>query len=170
MQYFSGFRLRRRDLIVSAAALAATGMALSTRPASAAASEWRRVRAFGVELDVPAQWKRFDYRKPPEDHDEVQFAENPRDIAAGAWLSVFPTNVDLIDPEREEKTAIVDGRPAKLTDFTSPANEPSPRRQVIVYFSDARAPAFLFDGDASRWNVLGPILEHILASVRLPTR
>lgn len=137
--------------------------------APAAQEAWQKVKAFGVELEVPARWKRVDIRKPSSDHDETEFAENPRNVPAGAWFSVFPNSDDLIDPDHPEQKIVLDGRPALLTDILSRADDPPPRRrQVVIYLADKAGPAFLFDGDADKWPTLGPILAHIRASIRLP--
>jgi hypothetical protein len=132
---------------------------------------WQKVRAFGVELEVPARWRRIEIRKPSSDHDETEFAENPRNLAAGAWFSVFPNSDELIDPERQEQPIVLDGRPALLTDFLTRDDDPPPRRrQIIIYLADKVGPAFLFDGDENKWSVLGPILAHIQESIRLPQK
>ena len=142
----------------------------AAKPQQPAAQEaWQKVKAFGVELEVPARWKRIDIRKPSSDHDEAEFAENPRNVPAGAWFSVFPNSDDLIDPDHPEQQIVLDGRPALLTDILSRADDPPPRRrQVVIYLADKAGPAFLFDGDADKWPTLGPILAHIQASIRLP--
>jgi len=152
--------------LVFVAALAAV-IAVKQRPAAQEA--WQKVKAYGVELEVPAGWKRIDIRKPSSDHDEAEFAQNPRDLAKGAWLSVFPKSDDLIDPDRKEQPIVLDGKPAVLTDMLTRAEDPPPRRrQIIFYLASKRGPAFLFDGDANKWSVLGPILARIQASIRLP--
>jgi hypothetical protein len=164
-------------LVLGASAVALAGSASGpgrfdvaqiAQPA-AAQEAWQKVKAFGVELEVPARWKRVDIRKPSSDHDETEFAENPRNVPAGAWFSVFPNSDDLIDPDHPEQKIVLDGRPALLTDILSRADDPPPRRrQVVIYLSDKAGPAFLFDGDADKWPTLGPILAHIQASIRLP--
>ena len=132
---------------------------------------WQKVKAYGVELDVPAGWKRTEFKRPPQDHDEVMFAENAKNFSAGAWFSIFPTNETLLDPDLKEQPATVDGRAAKMTDMLTRAEDPPPRRrQIVVYFSDPRAPAFLFDANSEQWATWGPVLDRILASVKLPTR
>jgi hypothetical protein len=162
-------RLHRRRLLLGAAALVASA-ALPYRVANAA-EPWRKEKAFGVELEVPTGWKRVEYRKPPEDHDEIMFAENARELTAGAWFSVFPNNQELLDPDRTERPFAVDGRPARMTDFLTRADDPPPRRrQIIIYFSDSRMPGFLFDGNSEKWATLGPLLDRIVASIRLPKR
>lgn len=144
----------------------------AARPQPPVAQEaWQKVKAFGVELEVPARWKRVEFRKPSSDHDETEFAENPRNLAAGAWFSVFPNSDELIDPERQEQPIVLDGRPALRTDFLSRQDDPPPRRrQITIYLTDKAGPAFLFDGDENKWSVLGPILAHIQASIRLPQK
>lgn len=160
--------LRRRDIVIGTGVWLLSG----ALPVCALSAEgWRKEKAFGVELDVPSGWKRVEYRKPPEDHDEVMFAENARNLTAGAWFSVFPGNEELLDPDRAEQPTTVDGRPARMTDFLTRAEDPPPRRrQIIIYFADSRMPAFLFDGDSTKWATLGPLLERIVASIRLPKR
>lgn len=161
-------------LTIAAAAPAAKPQAppATPRPPAALAQEtWQRVKAFGVEFEVPARWKRINISKPSSDHDESQFAQNPRDVAAGAWFSVFPNNEDLIDPERKEQPIVLDGQNALLSDILTRAEDPPPRRrQVVIYLADKRGPAFLFDGDEDKWSSLGPILDHIRASIRLPKK
>lgn len=160
--------LSRRQIVVG---LSYTALFCAFTASPLLAAEWQKVKAFGVELEVPSNWKRFEYRRPPEDHDEVQFAENPRNPSAGAWFSVFPNNQELLDPDRTEQPTVIDGRAAKLTDMLTRAEDPPPRRrQIVIYFSDSNAPAFLFDGDADKWSVLGPMLNRILGSIRLPKR
>lgn len=160
--------LQRRHLVLGAGAAAFFCAMAGTL---LAAESWRKASAFGVELDVPARWKRIEYRKPPGDHDEVMFAENARDIAAGAWFSVFPDNGELLDPDRIEQPIVVDGRPAKMTDFLTRADDPPPRRrQIVIYFADSKMPGFLFDGNSEQWSTLGPLLDRIVASIRLPKR
>ena len=157
----------RRSLLLDACAVLLAGILLPR--AARALDGWQKVKAFGVELDVPAGWKRFDFHKPPGDHDEAQFAENARNPSAGAWFSVFPNNAELLDPDLTERPITIDGREGKTTDMLTRAEDPPPRRrQIMVYFSDSRAPAFLFDGNAEQWSVLGPVLDRILASIRLP--
>lgn len=161
-------RLPRRKVLIGLGSTILFGK-YTTYPLLAA--DWQKVKAFGVDLEVPATWKRRDYRRPPEDHDEAMFAENARNFAAGAWFSVFPANDELLDQDRTEKPTVIDGRPAKMTDMLTRAEDPPPRRrQIIVYFSDSKMPGFLFDGDSDKWSVLGPTLDRILASIRLPKR
>ena len=164
MRHFPVYRIRRRDVFVLAAALAVVG---PTAHPAFAAGEWQKVKAFGAEVEVPARWKRFDYRKPLDDYDEAQFVEYARDTAAGASFSIFPTNVDVIHPDRAEEDTEIDGKPAKFTDAILGENDPLPRRQIVIYFPDPGMPAFLFEGRAGRWDELLPILDHIVATVRL---
>ena len=158
-------------LFARRAVLIGTGAVLLAPLPAPAQQGWQKVKAYGVEFEVPAGWKRIEIKRPPQDHDEVMFAENAKDIAAGPWFSIFPTNDDLIDPDRKEQPTTIDGRAAKLTDMLTSANDPPPRRrQIVVYFADPRAPAFLFDANSEQWNTWGPVLEHILASIKLPKR
>ncbi len=154
------------------AAITQLPLGAAAQPQSPATQQaWQKVKAFGVELEVPARWKRSEIRKPSSDHDETAFAENPRNLAAGAWFSVFPNSDELIDPDLKEQPIILDGRPALLTDRLTRAEDPPPRRrQIIIYLADKPGPAFLFDGDEDKWSVLGPILSHIQASIRLPPK
>jgi hypothetical protein len=155
----------RRGILIGLAIAAAAPRGIR------AAERWTKATAFGVTFEVPAGWKRFDYRKPPGDHDEVQFAENARDISAGAWFSVFPTNRDLLDPDLTVQPTVIDGRRAAMTDMLTRADDPPPRRrQIVIVFDDSHAPAFLFDGNAEQWAELGPVLERILRSIRLPAQ
>ena len=155
----------RRAVLIGAGAVL-----LAPLPASAQQG-WQKVKAYGVDFEVPSGWKRTDIKRPPEDHDEVMFAQNAKDPSAGPWFSIFPTNETLLDPDLKEQPATVDGRAAKMTDMLTSANDPPPRRrQIVVYFSDPRAPAFLFDANSEQWNTWGPVLEHILASIKLPKR
>jgi hypothetical protein len=164
MRHLPVYRIRRRDVFVLAAALAVVGQ---TAHPALAAGEWQKVKAFATEVEVPARWKRLDYRQPLDDRNEAQFVENPRDTAAGAWFSIFPTNADLIHPDRAEEDTEIDGKPAKFTDVILGENDPLPRRQIIIYFPDPGMPAFLFDGRVERWDELLPVLHHIVESVRL---
>lgn len=167
--FISKNSLRRRDVLLGAGACALFNIAGLHH--LAAADSWKKVKAFGVELEVPAQWTRFEYRRPSEDHNEIQFAENRRNIAEGAWFSVFPDNGELLDPDRTEQPFVVDGRPARLTDMLTRADDPPPRRrQIVIYFTDSQMPGFLFDGNSEQWSTLGPILDRIVASIRLPKR
>lgn len=151
--------------------LLSAGVCLLLARPLAAEDAWQKVQAFGVELEVPARWKRFEFRMPRSDHDEIQFAENARNPTAGAWFSIFPKADDVVDLSRPEKSVDFAGKPALVTDFLSRAEDPPPRRrQVVVYFEDKNAPAFLFDGDADKWSRLGPILTRIHASIRLPSK
>jgi hypothetical protein len=71
----------------------------AARPQPPAVQEaWQKIKAFGVELEVPARWKRVEIRKPPSDHDETEFAENPRNLAAGPVLGLayFPIVMNLL--------------------------------------------------------------------------
>jgi hypothetical protein len=132
---------------------------------------WQKVTAYGVEFEVPAGWKRIELKQPRQDHDEVMFAENAKNFAAGAWFSIFPTNETLLDPLLKEQPVTIDGRAARMTDMLTRADDPPPRRrQIVVYFSDPRAPAFLFDVNSEQWNMWGPVLDRILASIKLPKR
>ncbi len=132
--------LLRRDVLVG---LGVTALFCGGATGPLQAADWQKVKAFGVELEVPSAWKRLEYRRPSQDHDEVQFAENAKNFAAGAWFSVFPTNDELLDPDRTEQPTVIDGRAAKLTDMLTRAEDPPPRRrQICVYFSDANAPRF----------------------------
>lgn len=162
------YNMRRSRLLTITGILLSLGAACLLAPRPLAAQEaWRKMQAFGVEVELPARWTRFEYRVPKDDHDEIQFAENARDPSAGAWFSVFPNATDLVDLSREEKSIDLAGRPAILTNFVSPPGEGPRRRQIIVYFEDKRLPAFLFDGEAGKWTTLGPILTRIHASIRL---
>lgn len=155
----------RREILLGTAAVA-----LAPWPALAQQS-WQNVKAYGVAFEVPAGWKRSEIKRPPQDHDEVMFAENAKNFSDGAWFSIFPTNETLLDPDLKEQPVTIDGRAAKMTDMLTSANDPPPRRrQIVVYFSDPRAPAFLFDANSEQWNVWGPVLDRILASVKLPKR
>ncbi len=162
--------MRKHQLILAILALlAALAVVIAIKQRPAAQEAWQKVSAFGVALEVPAGWKRIDIRKPSSDHDEAEFAQNPRDLAKGAWFSVFPNSDELVDPDRKEQPIVLDGKPAVLTDFLTRAEDPPPRRrQIIFYLVSKRGPAFLFDGDADKWFVLGPILARIQASIRLP--
>ena len=162
-------RLRRREVVIGAGAVLLSSI-VSVR-APRAAEGWRKDKAFGVELEVPTGWKRLEYHLKRDDHEEVMFAERTPDIASGAWFSVFPGNEELLEPDRTEQPTVVDGRPARMTDFLTRAEDPPPRRrQIVIYFTDSRMPAFLFDGDSTQWATLGPLLDHIVASIRLPKR
>jgi hypothetical protein len=161
------YRIGRRDVFIIAATLAVIGPTL--QPAFAA-GEWQKVKAFGTEVEVPVRWKRLDYRKPLDDRDEAQFVENPRDTAAGAWFSIFPTNTDLIYPDRAEEDTEINGKQAKFTDAILGENDPLTRRQIVIYFPDPGTPAFLFDGRVGRWDELLPVLHHIIESVRLTSQ
>ena len=161
------YALRRIGVFLCTLSIVSVAFSMGSAPLTAQET-WQKVQAFGVQLEVPANWKRFEFRVPRDDHDEIQFAENTRNPSAGAWFSVFPKADELIDPSRREQSIILDGAPAKLTDFMSRPDEPPPqRRQIIMYFNDKRAPAFLFDGDANKWSVLGPILARIQGSIRI---
>lgn len=154
------------------ALLAAAAIALV--PSTAAhCAEWKTVKAFGVELQAPSNWRRIELRTPRDDHDEVQFAETFPDVTKGAWFSVFPNAVDLEDPDLVAQPTAIDGQPAKRTEQTLGENDPPPRRirrQVVIYFDDKTRPAFLFDGDDSKWPALNATLTKILASIKLPPR
>ena len=157
--------LARREVLIGACAVA-----LAPWP-TLAQQAWQKVKAYGVELEVPAGWKRTDIKRPSQDHDEVMFAENAKNFAAGSWFSIFPTNETLLYPDLKEQPTTVDGRAARMTDMLTRADDPPPRRrQIVVYFTDPRAPAFLFDANSEQWTTWGPVLDHILASVKLPKR
>ncbi len=161
-------RLSRRKIL---AGLSSTALVCGLPLDPLWAAEWQTVNAFGVALEVPASWKRIKLKRPKDDHDEVMFAENAKNFAAGAWFSIFPVNDDLLDPDLKEQPTTIDGRAAKMTDMLTRADDPPPRRrQIIVYFSDPRAPAFLFDANSEQWNIWGPVLDRILASIKLPIR
>ena len=157
--------LARREVLIGACAVA-----LAPWP-TLAQQAWQKVKAYGVDFEVPAGWKRTDIKRPSQDHDEVMFAENAKNFAAGSWFSIFPTNETLLDQDLKEQPTTVDGRAARMTDMLTRADDPPPRRrQIVVYFTDPRAPAFLFDANSEQWTTWGPVLEHILASVKLPKR
>lgn len=159
------FLLARREILIGICAVAFAPWPTLAQQA------WQKVKAYGVEFEVPAGWKRIELKQPRQDHDEVMFAENAKNFAAGAWFSIFPTNETLLDPELKEQPTTVDGRAAKMTDMLTRAEDPPPRRrQVVVYFSDPRAPAFLFDANSEQWDIWGPVLDRILASIKLPQR
>ncbi|MDI1342863.1 MAG: hypothetical protein PSV22_02020 [Pseudolabrys sp.] len=154
----------RREVLIGIGAVA-----LAPWP-TLAQQAWQKVKAYSVEFEVPAGWKRSESKRPPQDHDEVEFAENSKNSSAGAWFSIFPTNDELIDPDRAEQPTTIDGRAAKMTDMLTRGHSPPRRRQIVVYFSDPRAPAFLFDANSEQWNIWGPVLDRILASIKLPKR
>jgi len=157
--------LARREVLIGTCAVA-----LAPWP-TLAQQAWQKVKAYGVDFEVPAGWKRTDIKRPSQDHDEVMFAENAKNFAAGSWFSIFPTNETLLDQDLKEQPTTVDGRAARMTDMLTRADDPPPRRrQIVVYFTDPRAPAFLFDANSEQWTTWGPVLEHILASVKLPKR
>ena len=157
--------LARREVLIGTCAVA-----LASWP-TLAQQAWQKVKAYGVDFEVPAGWKRTDIKRPSQDHDEVMFAENAKNFAAGSWFSIFPTNETLLDQDLKEQPTTVDGRAARMTDMLTRADDPPPRRrQIVVYFTDPRAPAFLFDANSEQWTTWGPVLEHILASVKLPKR
>lgn len=157
--------LARREVLIGTCAVA-----LASWP-TLAQQAWQKVKAYGVDFEVPAGWKRTEIKRPSQDHDEVMFAENAKNFAAGSWFSIFPTNETLLDPDLKEQPTTVDGRAARMTDMLTRADDPPPRRrQIVVYFTDPRAPAFLFDANSEQWTTWGPVLEHILASVKLPKR
>jgi hypothetical protein len=157
--------LARREVLIGACAVG-----LASWP-TLAQQAWQKVKAYGVDFEVPAGWKRTEIKRPSQDHDEVMFAENAKNFAAGSWFSIFPTNETLLDPDLKEQPTTVDGRAARMTDMLTRADDPPPRRrQIVVYFTDPRAPAFLFDANSEQWTTWGPVLEHILASVKLPKR
>ncbi len=160
--------MRRRDIVLGGGAAVLS----CVLPVLALSAEgWRKQKAFGVELEVPAGWKRIEYHLPRDDHEEVMFAEKAPAITAGAWFSVFPGNEALLDPFRAEQPTVVNGRPARMTDFLTRADDPPPRRrQIIIYFVDSQMPGFLFEGDSTKWATLGPLLDRIVASIRLPKR
>jgi hypothetical protein len=157
--------LARREVLIGTCAVA-----LASWP-TLAQQAWQKVKAYGVDFEVPAGWKRTDIKRPSQDHDEVMFAENAKNFAAGSWFSIFPTNETLLDPDLKEQPTTVDGRAARMTDMLTRADDPPPRRrQIVVYFTDPRAPAFLFDANSEQWTTWGSVLDHILASVKLPKR
>jgi hypothetical protein len=157
--------LARREVLIGACAVA-----LASWP-TLAQQAWQKVKAYGVDFEVPAGWKRTEIKRPSQDHDEVMFAENAKNFAAGSWFSIFPPNETLLDPDLKEQPTTVDGRAARMTDMLTRADDPPPRRrQIVVYFTDPRAPAFLFDANSEQWTTWGPVLDHILASVKLPKR
>ena len=157
--------LARREVLIGTCAVA-----LASWP-TLAQQAWQKVKAYGVDFEVPAGWKRTDIKRPSQDHDEVMFAENAKNFAAGSWFSIFPTNETLLDPDLKEQPTTVDGRAARMTDMLTRADDPPPRRrQIVVYFTDPRAPAFLFDANSEQWTTWGPVLDHILVSVKLPKR
>jgi hypothetical protein len=157
--------LARREVLIGTCVVA-----LASWP-TLAQQAWQKVKAYGDEFEVPAGWKRTDIKRPSQDHDEVMFAETAKNFAAGSWFSIFPTNETLLDPDLKEQPTTVDGRAARMTDMLTRADDPPPRRrQIVVYFTDPRAPAFLFDANSEQWTTWGPVLDHILASVKLPKR
>lgn len=159
------FLFARREVLFGICAIGLTPWSVLAQQA------WQKVKAYGVEFEVPAGWKRIELKQPKEDHDEVMFAENAKNFAAGPWFSIFPTNETLLDPDLKEKPTTIDGRAAKMTDRLTRADDPPPRRrQIVVYFSDPRAPAFLFDANSAQWDIWGPVLDRILASIKLPAR
>src|SRR3569623_1163479 len=111
--------MRRRDIVLGASATVLA--AAWPVHAPLAAEEWRKVTAFGVELEVPASWKRREYQLKRDDHEEVMIAEKAPDISTGAWFSVFPGNEELFVPERAVQPTTGDVRPARLTDFLTRA-------------------------------------------------
>jgi hypothetical protein len=157
--------LARREVLIGTCAVAPASWPTLAQQA------WQKVKAYGVDFEVPAGWKRTDIKRPSQDHDEVMFAENAKNFAAGSWFSIFPTNETLLDPDLKEQPTTVDGRAARMTDMLTRADDPPPRRrQIVVYFTDPRAPAVLFDANSEQWTTSGPVLDHILASVKLPKR
>jgi hypothetical protein len=157
--------LARREVLIGTCAVAPASWPTLAQQA------WQKVKAYGVEFEVPAGWKRTEIKRPSQDHDEVMFAENAKNFAAGSWFSIFPTNETLLDPDLKEQPTTVDGRAARMTDMLTRADDPPPRRrQIVVYFTDPRAPAFLFDANSEQWTTWGPVLDHILASVKLSKR
>jgi hypothetical protein len=157
--------LARREVLIGTCVVA-----LASWP-TLAQQAWQKVKAYGVDFEVPAGWKRTEIKRPSQDHDEVMFAENAKNFAAGSWFSIFPTNETLLDPDLKEQPTTVDGRAARMTNMLTRADDPPPRRrQIVVHFTDPRAPAFLFDANSEQWTTWGPVLDHILASVKLPKR
>ncbi len=166
MSMYPSIPLARRAVLIGAAAAA-----LSAPWPALAQQAWQKVKAYGVEFEVPAGWTRLELKRPRQDHDEVMFVENAKNFAAGAWFSIFPTNETLLDPDLKEQPATIDGRAARMTDMLTRADDPPPRRrQIVVYFNDPRAPAFLFDANSEQWTMWGPVLDRILGSIKLPIR
>ena len=115
--------LARREVLIGTCAVA-----LASWP-TLAQQAWQKVKAYGVEFEVPAGWKRTEIKRPSQDHDEVMFAENAKNFAAGSWFSIFPTNETLLDPDLKEQPTTVDGRAARMTDMLTRADGPPPRRR-----------------------------------------